>query len=102
MEAKEVVAYIKGAINLGKINSLSATEVQTFKNILKKQKQLQDSQEQRFCSWLSGYFDCLETQEVSSEKFVKIAQKINEIENNPHVSNFNLGERLPGEAIAKC
>lgn len=102
MEAKEIVAYLKGAINLGKIKSLSASEVQAFKSLLKAQKSREDNTEKQFCSWLSGYFDALETQDVPAEKFVKIAQKVGEIENNPHAGNFHLGERLPGGAIAKC
>lgn len=102
MESKEIVAYLKGAINLGKIKSLSANEVQAFKNLLKNQKSEKDCKEKEFCSWLCGYFDALETQDVPAEKFVKIAQKVGEIENNRHTENFNLGERLPGGAIAKC
>lgn len=102
MEAKEIVAYLKGAINLGKINKLSDTEVKAFKDQLKNQKSTEDNQAKQFCSWLAGYIDCLETQDVPPEKFKKIAQKLFEVETNPSIENFHLGERLPGGAIAKC
>jgi len=45
MEPKEIVAYLKGAINLGKINSLNVNETDTFKAHLGKINNFEDSPE---------------------------------------------------------
>lgn len=101
MEPKEIVAYLKGAINLGKINSLNENETNTFKTHLGKINKFEDSPEKQFCSWFLGYLDCLDSRDVPQDKFIKVMQKINEIENK-NINNGYLGERLPGGAIAKC
>lgn len=103
MEPKEIVAYLRGAINLGKITSLSAQETSTFKSHLQKVKSFEDNKEKQFCAWFAGFLDCLETNDVQPEKFLKIAQKLNEIENTyDNGLGVQLGQRLPGGAIAKC
>lgn len=103
MEPKEIVAYLRGAINLGKITSLSTQETNVFKSHLQKIKSSEDNKEKQFCAWFAGFLDCLETNDVKPEKFIKIAQKLNEIE-NVYESDMGVqfGQRLPGGAIAKC
>lgn len=101
MNPKEIVAYLKGAINLGKIRSLNESETDLFKSHLKSVTKDEDSQEKQFCSWFLGYLDCLESRDIPEDKFKKVMQKLNEIENK-NVNNNYLGERLPGGAIAKC
>lgn len=103
MEPKEIVAYLRGAINLGKITSLSSHETSEFKSHLQKIKSFEDNKEKQFCAWFAGFLDCLETKDVPQEKFFKISQKLNEIENAyDNGLGVSLGQRLPGGAIAKC
>ena len=104
MEPKEIIAYLKGAINLGKIQSLSANETYELKKILQSNKSKEDSKESKACDWLEGYLDCLDTKDVPEEKFTKIAQRLSDIDNYNYQnsSGLQLGQRLPGGAVAKC
>lgn len=106
MEPKEIIAYLKGAINLGKIKSLNEYETKALKDMLKITQSKEENKEKQMCSWLQGYLDCLETEDVPVEKFNKISTRLIKMEStsyeNADILGMGLGQRLPGGGIAKC
>lgn len=106
MEYKEIVAYLNGAINFGKVKTLEATETNQLKRMLQFvfyiNDNKEDNKEKQFCLWLQGYIDCLETNTLNEQRFKKIMQKIKELENAPSEKDYILYPPVPGQPIAKC
>lgn len=111
MEPKEIIVYLKGAINLGKIKSLNEYETRALKDMLKITQSTEENKEKQLCAWLEGYLECLDSSDVPADKFNKIAGRLLQSEStsyeantnvNTHAVGGNLGQRLPGGAIAKC
>lgn len=78
MKAKNFIDYLKGAIELGNINSLKEKDI-----VLLSEKLSLIENEQNdafsFCIWLKGFLDANDENEISIEKFKKIQTKLNSV-----------------------
>lgn len=78
MKSNEFVSYLKGAIELGRLESLERSDIQILTQKLETVP-VDTSVAGSFCTWLKGFLDAKDHQHLTQEDFHKVVVKINQI-----------------------
>lgn len=94
MSPKEFVTYLNGAVELGNISVLNSD---TFAIVNNKVNAVvnENTTEGIFCTWLKGFMEASETQELSASQFAKVSVKLFDVIEAKSVFDKKIDTKVP-------